>query len=129
MTIRTKIATGAAVAALLAAGTATTIAVWPHSDKMTPCRAATKILAPLKGQDPAVIAAAEKGGDSSPVLLRGLITGDYPDVSGSASPELAGRLRAVADDIDGLSAGSEPGELSSGKTARDISALVAACGA
>ena len=122
---RTRLIAAAVTAVLAGAVTAGVIGL-RAGDKQTPCEAAISIVNEIRGADPAVVGAAERDGTGYGSLLRGLITGDYEDVDGTASPEVAERLRRVADDLaDAETAG--PDEFIVGQTGQDMAALVAAC--
>ncbi|HLU97405.1 MAG TPA: hypothetical protein VKZ89_11245 [Thermobifida alba] len=123
---RTRLIAAAAGAVLVGAVTAGAVGL-RADEKQTPCEAAISIVNEVRDKDPAVVGAAERDGTGYGSMFRGLITGDYEDVEGPASPEVAERLRRVADDLaDAETAG--PDEFTAGQTGQDMDALVAACG-
>lgn len=113
----------AAVTIAVAAGAVTQ---FRSDDKQTPCEAAVTIVNDIREQSPATVGAAEQNGSGYGSMLRGLITGDYEDVEGKASPEVAEHLRRVADDLAVAEAAPED-EFTTGRTGQDMDALVAAC--
>lgn len=123
---RTRILAAAVAVAVTAAVVAGVAINLRSGGKQTPCEAAISIVTEVRDKDPAVVGAAERDGTGYGSLLRGLITGDYEDVDGTASPEVAERLRRVADGLaDAETAG--PDEFTAGQTGQDMDRLVAAC--
>lgn len=125
---RRLVAAGLGVVAL--AGAAGVVAAATSEDKQTPCAAATMIVKGFRDDPPATVGYAEAHGQGYANMLRGLITGDYEDVDGVASPALAGHLRAVADDLTragALYTTLPDDEFTAGQTGRHIDALLAYC--
>lgn len=124
---RTRILAAAVAVAVTAAVVAGVAINLRSGGKQTPCEAAISIVTEVRDKDPAVVGAAERDGTGYGSMLRGLITGDYEDVEGAASPEVAEHLRQVADGL--ATAGvTGPGEFRSGETGRAMDDLLAACG-
>lgn len=122
---RTRLIAATVTAVLVGAVTAGAIG-FRGDDTQTPCEAATDLVRQIRSMDPAVVGYAERNGYGYGVILRGLITGRFEDVDGTASPEVAEHLRRVADDLaDAETAG--PDEFTAGQTGQDMDALVTAC--
>lgn len=115
------------VAALVVviAGIAGVAALNQPADR-TPCQAAEEIIDRFRDKPPSQIGHMESNGNGYSSMLRNLITGRYEDVDGVASPELAGHLRTVADDLATAEA-APPNEFTTGETGQHIDALLASC--
>lgn len=110
---------------VLTAGTGIGVAVATRdADTKTPCQAAIDIVKDVRGNDPSIVAYMPTGYSA---MLRNLIVGHYEDVEGDASPALAQHLRKVADDLDALYGQAGSGEFITGRTGRDMDALIAYC--
>jgi hypothetical protein len=116
-------AAAVAVAAVVAGGVVTGLR---GEDKQTPCEAAITIVDQVRGKTPVAVGAAERDGTGYGSMLRGLITGDFEDVEGTPSPEVAEHLRRVAGELATAEAAG-PAEFTTGETGRAMDELVTAC--
>jgi hypothetical protein len=123
---RTRLIAAAAAAALTAVAAGGVVTGFRSGSQQTPCDAAVTIVHEVRGKTPAAVGAAERDGAGYGSMLRGLITGDFEDVDGTPSPEVAGHLRRVADSLATAEAAG-PAEFTTGETGRAMDELVTAC--